>query len=200
MKLSALSSDPRVYMAIQKVFGWAQRPLLRYVKQVAVLGPGERVLDVGCGTGEFGRLFASGYVGVDPSDEYIAFARQYVPAGTFAVMGAAKLDFPDASFDRVLCTRVLHHIPDAVAEAALQEMQRVVKPGGRVDILEEVWPARWNVIGNALFALDLGKYQRHLPVLTALLEKHGFTCDAPYISGSFPVHYTAFHWQKPHAV
>lgn len=197
MKFSALSSDPRVYMAIQTVFGWAQRPLLHYVKKTVMLAPQERVLDVGCGTGEFGRLFPFGYSGVDPSEEYVRFARTYVPAGTFTVMGAAQLDYPDASFDRVLCTRVLHHLPDVVVEAAIREMQRVVKPGGRVDILEEVWPARWNVIGTALFALDLGKHQRHLPGLSTLLAGHGFVCDEARMPGSFPVHYTAFHWVKP---
>lgn len=197
MKLSALSSNPRIYTVIQSVFGWSKKPLLQYVSERITLGTTERVLDVGCGTGELGRLFSPGcYVGVDPSEEYIRFAQCTVPGASFQVMDATALTFPDDSFDRVLCTRVFHHLSDDEVRQTLFEMKRVVKPHGMIDIVDEVWPRRSNVIGNILFALDLGKHQRHFSQLSALLNSHGLTPVLPYVRGSFPVHYVTFTFQK----
>jgi len=109
---------------------------------LARLERGQSVLDVGCGTGslaiEAQRLVGpTGQVeGVDASPELIARARKKAgKAGVdvrFTIGGAEALPFPDATFDAVLNTMVLHHLPRDTRAQCAREMRRVLRPGGRV--------------------------------------------------------------------
>jgi len=107
---------------------------------------GHRVLDVGCGTGDFlrllGPLVAPGSaVGVDLSETMIAEARRRSGSGSsnvsFQVGNAIDLPFESASIDRLTATQVLLHVPDAAA--AIAEMWRVLAPEGMVAIGEYDW-------------------------------------------------------------
>lgn len=106
-----------------------QRKVLRLFDQ-----PGGDVLDVGCGPGVMaGEMLSRGcrFWGVDPSPGMIAIARTRFGDGDrtrFLQADAAGLDFPDQSFDAVLCMGVIDSVPDG--PAAIHEMTRVLKPGG----------------------------------------------------------------------
>ncbi len=96
----------------------------------AWLGPlsGRALLDVGCGAGRLaGVLAAEGaqVTGIDPQEEIIREARAAVPAARFEVVGAAALPFADNSFDAVIFSNSLHHIPAAEMRPALAEAARV---------------------------------------------------------------------------
>jgi len=109
---------------------------------LARLKPGESVLDVGCGTGTLAiaakrRVGPAGAVfGIDASPEMIARATTKVrKAGldiTFRNESVEALPFPDAQFDVLLSTLMLHHLPRKLREQGAREMRRVLKPGGRV--------------------------------------------------------------------
>jgi ubiquinone/menaquinone biosynthesis C-methylase UbiE len=110
------------------------------------LRPGDRVLDVGCGPGRLAMTFAErvspgGSVdAIDPSPEMIKLAssraqKQEVPI-SFQVAFAQQLPFPDTTFDALSCTLVLHHVAEDDQRAAVEEMYRVLKPGGRLLIAE----------------------------------------------------------------
>ena len=96
-----------------------------------LLGPlnGERVLEVGCGAGHLTRRLAERGVAVTGID---ANPNSSEIAGTDRVrtMRAEALDFADDSFDVVVSVHAIEHIPEL--EAALEEMSRVLRPGGRV--------------------------------------------------------------------
>ncbi|KAL4897293.1 hypothetical protein BDV59DRAFT_198693 [Aspergillus ambiguus] len=105
------------------------------------LGPGERALDVGAGTGRLAVYAAqlvgeSGeVVGVDPLPDRIQIASQKSKANlSFAVGDAMDLSrFPPASFDVVYLNAVFHWLPDK--QKALREFARVLRPGGRLGIM-----------------------------------------------------------------
>jgi ubiquinone/menaquinone biosynthesis C-methylase UbiE len=114
--------------------------------ELARLVVGESVLDVGCGTGSLAiavkrRVGPSGSVhAIDPADEMIARARKKARRRkldiTFDTVSAEALPFRDATFDVLLCTAVLHHLPHGLLRRSLAKMRRVLKPGGRILIVD----------------------------------------------------------------
>lgn len=115
------------------------------------LEPGEKVLDIACGSGQLTFPAAkmvgkSGQVvGTDISDKMIEMAKAKALDRSqsnvdFIRMGADKLDFEDASFDTVICSLGLMYFPEPLR--ALDEMLRVLKPGGKLGIT--VWGKRVN--------------------------------------------------------
>jgi len=112
------------------------------VLELAHVASGESVLDVGCGTGTLAiaakrRVGTGGSVsGVDASPEMLARAEKKAKASGMEVLFKAgvaeKLPFSDASFDLVLCTVMLHHLPAKPRQRCAMEIRRVLKPEGRV--------------------------------------------------------------------
>ena len=101
------------------------------------LRPGERVLDVGAGTGvsteELGRSGAYA-VGADLSIGMLRAGRRTRPAVPLVAGDALRLPFPDATFDAVTISFALRNVVDT--GAALRELARVTRPGGRLVVCE----------------------------------------------------------------
>lgn len=116
--------------------------------------PGERVLDVACGTGIVARMAAecgATAVGVDLNEGMLAVARGVAPSLEWITGDAAALPFPDGTFDLVTCQAGLQFFPDR--QAAVAEMRRVLAPHGRIAAL--VWRAiehqpAWLKLADAL--------------------------------------------------
>jgi ubiquinone/menaquinone biosynthesis C-methylase UbiE len=138
-----MRSHARWYDALVWVLTLGRERALR--ERILALAPpdaGDAVLDVGCGTGTLAiaaarRVGSSGRVcGIDPSPEMIgratAKAQKAGVAVDFRLAVVEALPFPDGSFDLVLSTLMLHHLPRATREAAMRESRRVLKPGGRL--------------------------------------------------------------------
>src|SRR4051794_13125003 len=96
---------------------------------LAEVKPGERVLDLGCGAGRFLAALGENAVGVEIAEEAAARARANVPGADVRLIEDGTIPLAHGSVDLVWCSEVLEHIPDV--GAALNEIRRVLKPGGR---------------------------------------------------------------------
>jgi SAM-dependent methyltransferase len=128
---------------VPALFGqWAPR-----VADAAQIRPGQRVLDVACGTGVLARevtlrIGSSGRVaGIDPSPGMVAVAKQFAPAVEWREGVAESLPFPDQSFDAIVSQFGLIFFTDR--RQALREMLRVLAPGGRLAVA--VWDSLDNI-------------------------------------------------------
>lgn len=132
---------------------WTQRLAPLLIGFAAFPGTGA-LIDVGCGTGSLARAMALRWparsvIGVDRAAPYVAFARAQPRLGnlTFAEADAARLPYPDASFDGATAQLVLNFVPDPIA--ALNEMKRVTVPGGR--LVAAIWDFRGGMVYQRIF-------------------------------------------------
>jgi len=113
---------------------------------LAQIKPGENVLEVGCGTGSLAiaaakQVGANGAVfGIDPAPKMIEIAQRKTAKTNFQVeyrVGVIEdLPYPDNSIDVVLSSLMMHHLPDHLKSIGLREVNRVLKRGGRLAIVE----------------------------------------------------------------
>jgi len=114
--------------------------------QLARINDGERIMDVGCGTGTLAiaakqRVGQGGAVyGIDASPEMLARAEKKARKANVEVLfhnGLAEaLPFQSSFFDAALCTVMLHHLPPKTRRQCAAEVQRVLKPRGRVLVVD----------------------------------------------------------------
>jgi ubiquinone/menaquinone biosynthesis C-methylase UbiE len=111
----------------------------------AALRPGERVLDVGCGTGTLALAAVRAepgieITGLDADPAILERARHKATAAgvdiEFDEAMADAMPYPDASFDAVLSTLFFHHLPDEVKAGTAKQIRRVLRPGGRLVVAD----------------------------------------------------------------
>jgi len=138
--------DLEIWFIDTFVFHGQLQELRQRTANLADIQPGEQVLDVGCGTGTLAmevqrRVSRAGRVaGVDPGIQQIArarakAARRHVPI-EFQIGVIERLPFPEQTFDVVLSTLMMHHLPTSLKRQGLSEIARVLKPGGRLVIAD----------------------------------------------------------------
>lgn len=150
---------------------------------LALVQPGDKILEVGCGTGTLtlaakSRVGLSGEVhGIDITPEMIEIARRKAArAGvgvTFQVGGIDNIPFPLQQFDGVLCSFMIFHMDAEVRRRGFGEIYRVLKPGGRLLVLDFAAPANpgWNPVMRFLSRIPRNNPQELIPTL----EEAGFT-------------------------
>jgi SAM-dependent methyltransferase len=129
-------------------FGAVTRQTVQAMLDAAEVGSGARLLDVCCGPGMLSAAAAdrgASAVGLD-FPGVVALARKLVPEADFQSGDANELPFADNSFDAVVCGYGIMHVPDP--EKAMQEMLRVLRPGGRAAL--SVWDNETPVSGLGL--------------------------------------------------
>jgi SAM-dependent methyltransferase len=162
----------------------------RIALEMLSIDPGATVLDVACGPGNFTRAFAEAagaggvVVGLDASRTMLAQAVREAGRDTIAYVrgDAASLPFRDASFDAVCCFAALYLIEDPFA--AIAEMARVLRPGGRVALLSSVnrgllpAPVTDAIVRNLTGIRVFGGEE-----LTGALESHGLVDVSRRVAG-----------------
>jgi ubiquinone/menaquinone biosynthesis C-methylase UbiE len=152
-------------------------PVAAELIKVAALEAGERVLDVGCGTGVVTRLAAektgTQVHGLDPNPGMLAVAQSVAQAEmsiAWHQASAEKIPLPDESFDVVLCQMALQFVPDKAS--AVREMYRVLVPGGRLVL---------NTPGHmpAFFSAMEGALSKHLSPEAGTFLKAVFSLHDP---------------------
>jgi len=141
---------------------------------------GARVLDVGCGAGQLvGELTRRGYEawGVDISEAMVRYGREHYHPDRFRTADVEQLPFADNTFDGIVCLGVLEYLNRD--EAALRDMWRVLKPGGRAIIttpsstcpfyyMDQLYQKAWLLARPAARGLRYGLLRRPMPVRRAL--------------------------------
>lgn len=181
---------------LKKLVSLPYRPVLR----TFVGGPGQRILDVGCGSGHFlaiaKKLCQMEVHGVEPYSYDVAFAAEHgldIFNGTLA-----EAAFPNAYFDGITLNHVFEHLADP--RAALLELKRILKPGGTlvIGVPQSSCLLYW-IFGKRWWQLDV---PRHLSVpsaknLRAVAESTGFRVKRiRYNSIPSSILATLFYWRN----
>jgi SAM-dependent methyltransferase len=163
----------------------------RIIRAALGLEPGQDVLDIGSGPGflacEMAEAVGPGgsVRGIDSSDAMLSVARQRRPTTgsapvEFGPGQATELPFPDGAFDVVTSTQVYEYVHDI--PAALTEARRVLRPGGRLLVLDTDWDTiAWRSSDADRMRKILAAWDEHLADpylprrLTSLLTRTGFT-------------------------
>lgn len=130
---------------------------------------GTEVLDVGCGTGiQLACYQQAGcrVTGIDASPAMLAVARHRLGTGASLTVGdASRMPYPERAFDLVLAATVLHEMAREVRTAALGEMKRVLRPGGRILLIDfeagRVRPVRGWVTRGIIAASEVAAGRSH---------------------------------------
>jgi len=172
--------------------------------QVLALRKGESVLDVGVGPGLLAREMADSVgetgriAGIDQSVDMLAMSQRRcadLEHTEFSEADATKLPYPDDSFDAVVSTQVYEYVPDM--KKALSEAARVLRKGGRIQILDTAWDSVvWNTTDSKRMHRVMSAWDEHLhdPNLPATLgirlQEAGFEWSGCEI---IPIINTSFH-------
>jgi len=171
-KLRSLLSYSWIYQSFWHAVGGPKRNrvLLReYIRP----GPGDRVLDIGCGPGTMvPYLQCAEYVGLDSSEEYIDRGRRRFPQARFVCQRVSQYDLVEPNyFDIVLSLGVLHHLDDDEALTLFQIARAAMKPGARLVTIDGVWTDDQSQVVKYLLSRDRGRFVRSEAGYRALASK-----------------------------
>jgi SAM-dependent methyltransferase len=161
--LHALLSRPKVYGFVQDVLGG--RAFRRmFAEKYLRVAPGDRVLDIGCGTAQLLAYLPDGveYEGFDLSPKYIdAAQRRFGDRGRFYCQSVAAADLQErAPYEVVVAAGLIHHLDDDEAAKLFQIAAAALKQGGRLVTLDCCYTEDQSLLSRVLIRRDRGNHVR----------------------------------------
>src|SRR5262245_60414436 len=153
-----VSDNPVLFIFFRSILENDFKAIRAQIRKELVHGKALRTLDLGCGPGAFSDAFlGDDYVGADLNSGYIEWAKKH-RKGSFVACDARSVPLPDQRFDQALIFGLLHHLPDDVTRDVLREAKRLLVPGGRVLVIEDI-PAvsKLNLVGHLIHHIENGE-------------------------------------------
>jgi 2-polyprenyl-3-methyl-5-hydroxy-6-metoxy-1,4-benzoquinol methylase len=142
---------------VQRYWHWEKE---RMIRKFSAPSPGDRVLDVGCGSGVIADVLASSgasTIGIDGNPDAIAYASRTFqrPNLEFRQSLVEEIAEPEGSIDRIYCFELVEHIYEHQVERLLQTMHRLTRPGGTLTLTTPNFRGTWPVLERTLDLLHL---------------------------------------------
>jgi SAM-dependent methyltransferase len=168
--LSRLLRSPAFFHQANRILDRIATGNVRCLRRALRPTPSDLVLDVGCGTGRYARLWDCRYLGLDADEGYVRYAARIRP-GRVLMADGTRLPVRDASVDAVFCLGVLHHLDDKAASRMVGELRRVCRDGGTFAMLEPLAPEpKDGRFRHWLAGYERGEHFRRYDALAALLS------------------------------
>ena len=192
--------DPRRLLAVSALYRSCQKCVARknsatrLADEFLKIRPGQRVLDIGCGTAEIRSHLPADvdYYGYDLSPTYVASARRrHGDRGTFFVRAVSIEAVEDiGTFDAVISIGVLHHLDDREVDTVFASAAKVLRPGGRIVTCDGAYVAGQSPVARVLLALDRGRNVRAPEAYLALARAHFPDATATVVHDLIALPYT----------
>ena len=169
--------------------------LARLVNDHFVAPSGARVLDLGCGFGDYAPYFSGRceYLGIDHNAGYIETARR-MNANTDVTFLLADVADPivreHGPFDLVMMSGVLHHLPSDAVRDLCKLVEPLLSPTGRFVAMEPVFDPDQRLSARLVIAADRGRYARDEQGYRSLLESSFGQVDSAIVTGILRIPYT----------
>lgn len=174
IKVKSILSIPFFYNFLQNIVG-AQKARKNFVSRHLPLKPGDRLLDLGCGTAELLEHLPKDiiYHGYDLSEVYIEQAKKKFPnRGSFCCQDVSKLKIPDEDrFDWVVSTGLLHHLSDEEVLRLSSSIKSLLKDSGKFITLDCGYTEGQSKIARFFARQDRGRFVRRDEDYVSLMKK-----------------------------
>jgi cyclopropane fatty-acyl-phospholipid synthase-like methyltransferase len=186
-------AHPEIYRKFRSLVQ-SKNSATRLVGEFLKIDPGQRVLDIGCGTADILAQLPLDidYHGYDVEPAYLTSARQrYGHRGSFVVRSVS----PEAveglgTFDVVISLGVLHHLTDLQAGTLFATAAKVLRPGGRLVTLDGAYVKGQHPVARLLLALDRGRHVRTPEAYLAIARQHFLDVNATVLHDLIVIPYT----------
>ena len=162
--IKKILENPTIFNLFERIMG-VSRPRRKFINDYVCPKKNDKILDLGCGTGELTLYLPSDvkYLGIDNNPDYIESAKKkYSKNGEFHCLGVEENTpfIKENSFDLVMSAGVIHHLDNEVAKKLLRKGYFALKPGGTFISFDPVLVKNQNFISSFLIKNDRGEFVR----------------------------------------